>query len=184
MTNKAHDNNKELFFTYHKKSGYVGFIWAMVFVMVLEAVGVSYLLFKWSPILHWLHLVLSISVLLFLLFDLRAVTKNPIKVTNNELFLKIGVRPGIKVNLNDIKEIRNGNLHFENDRKNKEVLNLSLLSLDEPTFELVLGTTIVNKPVIGKSILINRIFFSMDDKEEFSHLIRNSRNEATHLIEQ
>ncbi len=174
MTNIAHDSNNELFFTYHKKSGYVGFIWAMVFVMVLETVGVSYLLYKWSPILHWLHLILSISVLLFLLLDLKAVTKNPIKVTNNELSLKIGVRPEIKVNLNDIKEIRNGNLYYENDRKNKEVLDLSLLSLDEPTFELVLETAIVNKPVIGKSSLINRIFFSVDDKEEFSHLIRKA----------
>jgi hypothetical protein len=179
MTNIVHDSNKELFFTYHKKSGYVGFIWAMVFVMVIETVGVSYLLYKLSPILHWLHLVLSISVLLFLLLDLRAVTKNPIKIKDNELFLKIGVRPGVKVNLNDIKEIRNGNLHYENEKKNKEVLDLSLLGLDEPTFELVLETAIVNKPVIGKSSSINRIFLSIDDKEEFSNLIRKSRKAAT-----
>jgi hypothetical protein len=30
-------------FTYHKQSGYIGFIWAMVAVMVLETAGVSYL---------------------------------------------------------------------------------------------------------------------------------------------
>ena len=164
--------NQEVFFTYHKKSGYVGFFWAMVVVMVIETVGVSFLLYKWSPILLWIHLILSVSVLLFLLVDLRAVSKNPILVKNNEFLLKIGVRPGVTLNIDDIKEIRNGNLHYEDDKKKKEVLDLSLLGLDEPTFELVLNTLISIKPLYGKSRSINRIFFRVDEKEEFSNLIR------------
>ena len=174
---EAHHNNEEAVFTYHKKSGYIGFIWAMVFVMVVESVGVSFLLYKWSPILHWLHLILSISVILFLLVDLRAVTKNPIQLINNELSLKIGVRPNVRLNINDIKEIRNGNLHYNDDRKKKEILDLSLIGLDEPTFELVLYTPIENKPLIGKSSSINRIFFSVDEKEEFSNLIKKGMKE-------
>ncbi|MDR7077423.1 hypothetical protein J2Y03_002447 [Neobacillus niacini] len=174
---EAHHNNEEADFTYHKKSGYIGFIWAMVFVMVVESVGVSFLLYKWSPILHWLHLILSISVILFLLVDLRAVTKNPILLKNNELYLKIGVRPSVMLNINDIKEIRNGNLHYNDDRKKKEILDLSLIGLDEPTFELVLYTPIENKLLIGKSSSINRIFFSVDEKEEFTNLIKKGMKE-------
>jgi hypothetical protein len=121
-------------FSYHKKSGYRGFIWAMVAVCTVETVGVSFLLYKWSLILHWIHLLLSVGTIVFLIIDLRAVTKHPIVIHNNELTIKIGIRPAITIPLSNIKEIKSGKINFENDRKNKEVLDLSLLGFDEPTF--------------------------------------------------
>ncbi|MEH7177582.1 hypothetical protein [Neobacillus vireti] len=170
-----HSEQEEKSFTYHKKSGYTGFIWVIVFVMVVESVGVSFLLYKWSAILHWAHLILSISVILFLLVDLQAVTKNPLLIKNNQLSLKIGIRPKVVLNINDIKEFRNGNLYYDEDKKKKEVLDLSLIGLDQPTFELVLETPIHTKPLIGRSNSVSRIFFSVDDKEEFLNLIRKSK---------
>jgi hypothetical protein len=164
--------SKERFvFTYHKKSGYIGFIWAMVAVMVLETAGVSYLLYNWSPILHWIHLILSVSVIVFLIADLKAVVKNPILIKNNELSLKIGVRPKVIISTKNIKEVKSGSLYQE-ERKNKEVLDLSLFSLDDPTFEIVLDQPIVDKGLIGKPKNISRIFLSIDDKITFSNLIK------------
>ncbi|KGM44973.1 hypothetical protein P9D43_25665 [Neobacillus niacini] len=162
---------EEISFTYHKQSGYIGFIWAMAAVMVVETAGVSYLLYKWSPILHWIHLILSVSVIVFLIVDLKAVINNPIMIKNNQLFLKIGVRPKVTISIENIKEIKSGSL-YQDDRKNKEVLDLSLFSLDDPTFEILLDQPIVDKTMFGKSKNIKRIFFSVDDKTSFSNLIR------------
>lgn len=158
-------------FTYHKQTGYIGFIWAMVAVMFLETAGVSYLLYKWSPILHWIHLILSVSVIVFLLAELRAVVKNPIMIKNNELSLKIGIRPKVTIPTKNIKVIKSGSLYHD-DKKNKEVLDLSLISFDEPTFELVLDQPIVEKAMFGKAKNITRIFFNVDDKTAFSNIIR------------
>jgi hypothetical protein len=157
-------------FTYHKKSGYTGFIIAMVCVCMVETVGVSYLLYKWIPILHWIHLLLSISTILFLILDLRAVNKNPIILQNDELIIKVGLRPAVHIQLSDILEIKSGKLNFENDRKNKEVLDLSLLGFDEPTFEIVLS-----EPIHNKNKSIQRIFFTVDDERAFYELVNQGR---------
>ncbi len=157
-------------FTYHKKSGYTGFIIAMICVCMVETLGVSYLLYKWSPILHWIHLLLSVSTILFLMLDLRAVNKNPIILQNDELIIKVGLRPAVHIQLSDILEIKSGKLNFENDRKNKEVLDLSLLGFDEPTFEIVLS-----EPFQNKSKTIQRIFFTVDDERAFYELVNQGR---------
>ena len=75
------------------------------------------------------------------------------------------------VETKNIKEIKNGNTNYENDRKSKDVLDLSLLGLDAPTFEIVLNHPIKSKAFLGKSRLISRIFFSIDDKDSFFSLI-------------
>ncbi|MCM3600975.1 hypothetical protein M3175_09550 [Robertmurraya korlensis] len=157
-------------FTYHKKSGYTGFIIAMICVCMLETVGVSYLLYKWSPVLHWIHLFLSVSTILFLILDLRAVSKNPIILQNEELVINVGLRPAVHIQLPTILEIKSGKLNFENDRKNKEVLDLSLLGFDEPTFELVLA-----EPMQFKNKSIQRIFFTVDDERAFYELVNQRR---------
>jgi hypothetical protein len=157
-------------FTYHKKSGYTGFIIAMICVCMVETLGVSYLLYKWSPILHWIHLFLSISTILFLILDLRAVTKNPIILQNDKLIIKVGLRSAVHIQLSDILEIKSGKLNFENDRKNKEVLDLSLLGFDEPTFEIVLS-----EPIHNKNKSIQRIFFTVDDERAFYELVNQGR---------
>jgi hypothetical protein len=158
-------------FSYHKKSGYTGFIWAMVAVCIVETVGVSFLLYKWSPILHWIHLLLSVATIIFLIIDLRAVSKHPIVIHNNELTIKIGIRPAITIPLSNVKEIKSGKINFENDRKNKEVLDLSLLGFDEPTFEMVLTKAIESK---GRSI--QRIFFTVDDERSFYEEVNQGRD--------
>ncbi|MHC0039651.1 hypothetical protein [Pseudoneobacillus sp. C159] len=158
-------------FTYHKQTAYISFIVAMLFVMLLEGFGVSFFLFKWSPILHWMHLILCILLMTFLIADLRGVLKYPILIKNNQLSLKIGVRPEVLVDLNNISEIRSGNIHYEKDRKNKEVLDLSLLGMDGPTFEIVLDEPVETKALFGKTRLANRIFFTVDEKDPFYRLI-------------
>ncbi|WP_462413556.1 hypothetical protein [Neobacillus sp. Marseille-QA0830] len=161
-----------VYFTYHKQSGYSGFIWAMLAVTALESVGVSFLLYNWNPIIHWIHLVLGISVIVFLIADLKAVSTNPIVVKKEELLLKIGVRPRIVIPTSDIQEIMNGNLHYETDRKSKAVLDLSLLAFDGPTFEIVLKQPLEYRRLFGKSRSVSRIFFTVDDKDGFHALIK------------
>jgi len=172
---ECENQNNECLFTYHKESGYTAFVWAMISVSVIEAVGVSFLLIKWSPILHWIHLSLSVTVIAFLLADLRAVKKHPITLTNDILSLKIGIRRTVNIPIKYIKEIRRGNLHYEHDRKNKEVLDLSLLGLADPTFELVLEHPVENKRLFGKVSYKKRIFFTIDNQQTFYNAIEKNQ---------
>lgn len=177
LETKVHHEKHEVgLFTYHKQSGYIGFTWAMIGVIVLESVGVSFLLYKWIPLLHWLHLILSMFIGVFLLVDLKAVVKNPISIKNNKLAIKIGIRPQVMIDIENINELRNGNIHYENDRKNKEVLDLSLLGFDAPTFEIGLKKPIESKALIGKSRMVSRIFLSVDEKDAFYNMIMRDKS--------
>ena len=91
----------------------------MIGVMALESVGVSIFLYKWSRILHWIHLMLSILVTVFLIVDLKAVMKHPILLSHNQLSLKIGIRPKVVIAVENIKELRNGSLHYEENRRKR-----------------------------------------------------------------
>lgn len=163
MIAEKRSSEDTFFFTYHKQSGYIGFICAMLVVVVLESVAVSFLLYNWSPLLHWIHLVLANISFVYLIIDLRLVVKNPIILTNNTLFIKIGLRPQTTIPIDNIKEILSGHIHYEEGKKNKEVLDLSLLGFDEPTFEAILHEPIKH----GKNKTISRIFFTIDDKHDF-----------------
>lgn len=154
-------------FTYHKNSGYIGIMYAMLAVSVVELVGVSLLLVRWNPILHWIHLILGILVIVFLVTDIRAVRKNPIMIEDGKLYLKIGIRPKVVIELENIQEMMSGKINYENDRKKKDVLDLTLLGLDDPSFEIVLSEPIDYKS--KKSV--RRIFITVDDKEGFSEMI-------------
>ncbi|KAA9023821.1 hypothetical protein [Niallia endozanthoxylica] len=172
------NKNDEGHFTYHKESSYTAFVWAMISVSLIEAVGVSFLLIKWSPILHWIHLSLSIFVIAFLLADLRAVKKHPITLENDILSLKIGIRRTVKIPVKHIKEIRKGNLHYENDRKNKDVLDLSLIGLADPTFEVVLENPVENKGLFGKVSHKKRIFFTVDNQQTFYNAVKKNQQDV------
>ncbi|MFB3167848.1 hypothetical protein P5G62_012105 [Neobacillus sp. 179-C4.2 HS] len=78
------------------------------------------------------------------------------------------------ISIKNINEIKSGSLYQE-DRKNKEVLDLSLFSFDDPTFEIVLDQPIVDKAMFGKTKNITRIFLSVDDSTNFSNLIREQK---------
>ncbi|WP_394232161.1 hypothetical protein [Niallia oryzisoli] len=172
--NDVHSNS-EVQFTYHKESGYTGFVWAMTSVSIIEAIGVSFLLIKWSPILHWIHLSLSITVIVLLLADLRAVKKHPIRLKNETLALKIGIRKTVNIPIKHIIEIRKGNLHYENDRKHKDVLDLSLLGLADPTFEIVLEKPAESKDLFGKRSYKKRIFITIDNHHTFYNILKKKQ---------
>lgn len=177
IINQIESQNREKSqFTYHKQTGYIGFISAMMFVMILESVGVSFLLFNWSPILHWLHLMICILLMMVLIVELRSVMKNPILIRNGQLDMRIGIRPRVVLDIRNIKEVINGNINYENDKKYKEVLDLSLLTFDAPTFEIVLLEPIEIKGSFGNGRgLITRIFVSVDDQNMFYQRIREEK---------
>lgn len=149
-------------FTCHKQSGYIGFVIAMIVITLLESAGVSYLLYNWNPLLHWLHLSICVSVIVFLAADLRALLKDPISLKDGQVSMKIGLRPEVVIDLDKINDILRGNINYEKDRRGKDVLDLSLLGFDEPTFELVLNDPIESKGLFGNIQMIHRIFLTVD----------------------
>ncbi|SFA71366.1 MULTISPECIES: hypothetical protein [unclassified Bacillus (in: firmicutes)] len=163
-------------YTYYKKIGYGGIIGAFIGVMVLEGIGVSYFLHSWNKALAIIHLIMSIYLIVYLVADFKAIKRNPITLKDGKLRIKLGLRIKAEVDLNNIESISSSRIHYEEDKKKRDVLDLNLIGFDDPDFEIVLKEPVRIKDFIGREYPIKKIYLSIDEKENFS-------NECTRLIQ-
>jgi hypothetical protein len=154
-------------YTLHKKTGYGGLVFGFMFVMVLEGIGVSFFLHNWNPLIAWIHLVFSVYMIIFLISDYKAIKQNPVYLSQTKVHIRLGFREDLEIDLNNIELINNGKLHFEEDKKNKDVLNATLLGFEEPDFEIVLKDGVPVIDGLGRRRSIKKIYISLDEKDEF-----------------
>ena len=92
-------------FTTHKESGYVA-VWAvLLFVLVIETVGLHFLLLQWSPVAAFVSTGLSMYSLVFFVADLASMVKRPTVLHDGQLLFRIGIRWNATVALEDIKRL-------------------------------------------------------------------------------
>jgi len=92
-------------FTTHKESGYVA-VWAvLLFVLVIETVGLHFLLLQWSPVAAFVSTGLSIYSLVFFVADLASMVKRPIVLHNGQLLFRIGIRWNATIVREDIERL-------------------------------------------------------------------------------
>jgi hypothetical protein len=154
-------------FTLHKKTGYGGMVFGFIFVMVLEGIGVSFFLHNWNPLIAWIHLIFSVYMIIFLISDYKAIKQNPVSLTQTKLHIRLGFREDIELDLRNIESITNGKLHFEEDKKKKDVLNATLLGFEEPDFEIVIEEPVTAIDGLGRKRAIKKIYISLDEKDKF-----------------
>jgi hypothetical protein len=96
---------EQKFFTTHKESGYVA-VWAvLLFVVVIETVGLHLLLLQWSPVAAFVSTGLSIYSLVFFVADLASMVKRPIVLHNGQLLFRIGIRWNATIARENIKRL-------------------------------------------------------------------------------
>lgn len=83
---------RDLAFSYHRKSGFVGLLGTLAGVTVVEAAAVHLLVEGWSRAAAWVLTALSAYGLLWLLGFLQAVRLRPILLGPDALHLRTGLR--------------------------------------------------------------------------------------------
>ncbi|WHY87203.1 hypothetical protein QNH39_04915 [Neobacillus novalis] len=154
-------------FTLHKKIGYGGIMFGFLFVLVLEAGGVSYFLHSWSTVIAWIHLALSLYLIIFLISDYKAIKRNPVLLSPEKLHIRLGLRLKAQIYLHNIDSIKAGKINFEKDKKKKDVWNLTLFGFEDPDFEITLKEPLLLRDGVGRDCLIIKIYLTLDEKEEF-----------------
>ncbi|MFZ3587741.1 hypothetical protein ACOI1C_00400 [Bacillus sp. DJP31] len=160
-------NHEVKSFSYDQDVSYGGFTFAIIFALVLEGVGISFFLHNWQPVIAWIHLVLSVYAILFLIADYKAIVRNSIIIDDSEVKIKIGFRSKIYVNIKNIKLIQDGKINFERDKKRKDMINFTLLQFEEPNFEIILKEPILYYDVLGRKTMVRCIYLSVDSKNLF-----------------
>lgn len=111
-------------FSYHKDSGTVVLLIAIIFIIVIETFVLHILLMKWNSIAAWFLTAVSIYSSLQLFGFLKSMYKRPISIENDKLFLRYGIMNESTINLRNIDSIEVSSKEIE---LNKETRKLSFL---------------------------------------------------------
>lgn len=153
-------------FSYHRNVGYFGVLLTFVSVILIESIGLFFIIHHWSPLLSWLHIALNVYAFLYLISDYQGIKRNPFTVQEKHVTLRVGFRRKICFSLQNIKEIKDGK-NYDKFKKNKDVFIAHLLELDSPQIEIELIEPVITRNLFGKPIPINRVFVTVDHKVEF-----------------
>ncbi|MFD1316735.1 hypothetical protein [Namhaeicola litoreus] len=163
---------KENEFSYHRDTGTISLLIAIIFIVAIETVVFHVLLSKWSSIAAWILTFLSIYSGVQLFGFLKSMYKRPISIENDQLFLRYGIMAETTIKLEDIDsiEITSKDIEF-----NKETRKLSFLGeLESHNIVIRLKEENTLSGLYGRKRKYKNLAFHIDKKNEFKDRIKNA----------
>jgi hypothetical protein len=145
--------------TTHKESGYTA-VWAvLLFVLLIETVGLHFLLLRWSPVTAFLSTGLSIYSIVFFVADLASMVKRPIVFQPDQFLFRIGMRWNATIARENIKRLT----AIRDFDKAKEKDTLLCAPANVPNLLLELHAPVTVTGFFGIRRQTQRIAFHADD---------------------
>lgn len=158
-------------FTYHKESGTMALLFALILIISAETVGLHYLLLKWNAVFAWIFTGLSIYSGIQIFGFLKSMTKRPILIENNLLYLKYGIMTEAIINLSDIDSIEITSRDIEVNDNLRKLSFLGDLESHNVIMHLKKENTLFG--LYGMKKTYKSIAFFADKKEEFKSYLEN-----------
>lgn len=173
-------------FTIHTNSGYFGLFIMLVHAMVIEVIGVHFLIAHfWSPTAAWIFTALDVYALLWIIADFHAVRLSPIVIKDGTLFAQVGIRREIMVDLNTIKSIQPTITSKKERAREKHSFAITLPNLfeEDPQFEIELTEPSLAYLPFGLKKEMTKLYVTVDDKEAFLQEVSNYLKEKNMVHE-
>jgi membrane protein YdbS with pleckstrin-like domain len=100
-------------FTIHQKGSSIALYIMLIHALVIESIGLHYFLHMWSPIISWILLFLNLYTVMFFLAQIQGIRLNPIRISEEELVIRIGMTSRINIPLTNIASIS----HYQGPEK-------------------------------------------------------------------
>jgi len=159
-------------FSYHKDSGTIALLAAIIFIVAIETVVLHILLSKWSDIAAWILTFFSIYSGVQLFGFLKSMYKRPISIENGKLFLRYGIMNETIIDLKNIVSIEVSSKDIE---QNKETRKLSILGdLESHNIIIRLKEDNMLTGLYGIKRKYKNLALHVDKKIEFTNRINNA----------
>lgn len=160
---------KEHEFSYHKDSGTISLLIAIILIVAIETVTLHVLLAKWSNTAAWILTVLSVYSGFQLLGFLKSMLKRPISVENDRLYLRYGIMKETTIDLKDIASVEISSKDIELNKITRKLSFLGPLESHNIIIHLKNENELIGLYGIKKRYKILALY--VDDKVEFKKLI-------------
>ncbi|WP_408023314.1 hypothetical protein [Tenacibaculum sediminilitoris] len=159
-------------FSYHKDSGTISLLIAIIFIVAIETVVLHILLQKWNVTVAWILTFLSIYSGIQLLGFLKSMSKRPIFIKDDKLYLRYGIMNETTIDLKSIDSIEISSKDLE---RNTETRKLSFLGELE-SHNIIIRLKQVNEltGLYGIKHKYKNLALHIDKKNEFMTRINNA----------
>jgi len=159
-------------FSYHKDSGTISLLIAIILIVAIETVVLHSLLSKWSNIAAWILTFLSIYSGIQLFGFLKSMYKRPISIQNDKLFLRYGIMNETIIDLIDIDSIEVSSKDIELNKETRKLSFLGELENHNIVIHLKVENTLTG--LYGIKRKYKNLAFHVDKKIKFKNQINKA----------
>ncbi len=152
-------------FSYHKDSGTVPLLVAIIFIIAIETFVFHSLLLKWSETAAWILTALSIYSGVQLFGFLRSMSKRPYCIEDGRLFLPYGIMSETEIDLKDIRAVEINSADLPEDGETRKLSFLGALESHNVVLRLKSVNTLTG--LYGTTRSYRNLAFYVDDKTRF-----------------
>lgn len=163
---------KENEFTYHKDSGTVTLLIAIIFIVAIETVTIHILLAKWNTTVAWILTCLSIYSSIQVFGFVKSMLKRPITIENNKLYLRYGIMNETTIDLKNIDSIEITSKDIELNKETRKLSFLGELESHNIVIRLKEENTLIG--LYGFKRKYKNLALHVDNKIEFKNRINNA----------
>lgn len=160
---------KENEFSYHKKSGTITLLIAIIIIVAIETYVFHVLLLKWNKTAAWFLTFLSVYSAIQLFGFLKSMLKRPILIDDNQLLIRYGIMTETTIDISDIESIEISSKDLD---KNSATRKLSFLgNLESHNTIIYLKKDYYLIGLYGIKRKYRNLAIYVDDKIEFKNRI-------------
>ena len=168
---------KEHEFSYHKGSGTVALLIAIILIVAIETVALHTLLAKWSNIAAWILTCLSIYSGIQILGFLKSMFYRPISIENNHLYLRYGIMSETIIALKNIDKIEISSKDIDVNNQTRKLSILGSLESHNMVFHLKADNQLIG--LYGSKKMYKSLAIYVDDKIEFKNQVISALRQLT-----
>lgn len=165
---------KENEFSYHKDSGTIGLLAAIIGIVAIETFVLHKLLLKWSDIAAWILTFLSVYSGFQLFGFLKSMYKRPISIENGKLFLRYGIMSETTIDIATIERIELTSKDIDFDKETRRFSILGELESYNMVIRLNEENTLTG--LYGIKRKYKNLALYLDEKNEFKDQINKALN--------
>lgn len=163
---------KENEFSYHKDSGTITLLIAIIFIVAIETVVFHILLAKWNSIAAWILTFLSIYSGIQIFGFLKSMLKRPISIATDQLYLRYGIMTETAIDLKDIDTIEISSKDIETNKETRKLSFLGELEGHNIIIRLKKENELIG--LYGIKRKYRNLALYVDDKIEFKNRINST----------
>ncbi len=159
-------------FSYHKDSGTITLLIAIIFIVAIETMVLHTLLAKWNHLAAWILSFLSIYSGVQLFGFLKSMSKRPISIEKDKLYLRYGIMSETTIELTNIDQIETWTKDIKLDENTRKLSFLGELESHNIIIRLKEENTLLG--LYGIRRKYKNLVLHVDTKEEFINRIRTA----------